>query len=135
MRTIAAGTSAPASSASLVGAVLVHADGGAEGAAADHRYAGQLTESLYGAVFTVLAVHDRESGVNACGPDSVLAEFYYTVYLAVGGYDGGDAFAGTPAVVLQRGHVAVEAVPLSALGDAEHDNVIFLTVQIDNDRV
>ena len=118
-----------------VRAVLVHADGARERAAAYDGYAGHLAQALYRAVLAVLAVHYGEGGVDARGLHAVRTELDYAVRLAVGGNHGGDAYALAPGVVLDALGPAVVAEPLAALGDAEQYEVVFLPVEVHDDGV
>ena len=101
--------------------VLIHAEGGGKGTAADNGYACQLAEALDSPVLTKAAVQDGEGGVEFGGAHAVHAEFHDAVQVAVGRDDGGDAFRAValPGIVLQCGGVAVEAEPFAALCYAE----------------
>ena len=135
VKTVAFGTSTPGEGGETVRAVLVHADGARERAAAYDGYAGHLAQALYRAVLAVLAVHYGEGGVDARGLHAVGTEFDYAVRLAVGGNHGGYAYALAPGVVLDALGPAVVAEPLAALGDAEQYEVVFLPVEVHDDGV
>ena len=113
-------------------AVLVHAEGGGERAAAYERDAGQLAEALYGAVLAVAAVQDREGGVQPRRADAGEAEFKDAVLVTVGGDDCGDTFCavGAPGIGLYVVRGAVKAEPLAAFGYPELDDFILFSVDV-----
>ena len=113
-----------------VGHGLVHADGGGFRIAAHKGDAGELEQSLDGAVLAIFAVEGGEDHVHRDDLGLPILEGHQSVDGGVGGEEGGGHRTLFPSAGNDLLDLSGVEEPFALFGDAHHVDVVFIPIQI-----